>query len=499
MPRLSGTDAATLPALGEVLAGKYRVESELGRGGMGVVYRATHVLTTRPVAIKWLLPDAPGAATARQRLIREARTASTISDPSIVDVFDIVDEGRTAFLVMELLEGELLSEKLARERLTIAAILQLLLPAMRAVARAHESGVIHRDLKPDNLFVCRLPDGSERLKVLDFGISKLVAPDENEVSITRSGMTVGSPHYMPLEQLQGVTDLDGRVDVYAFGVILYEALTGQKPFGGTSYGEIAVRVAKHAPERPRALRPEIPPMLERAVLGALARERQARYPDMRSLIHALEIALHPELDVLSTTAPMGVPHFEPARELMRPEVPTARPVEAPSTKGADTAVSMRPASHVRSSVVIASLLTGLVLSAWWWRSATQVGNSKIPGSVSGTSPSKPHESKVRPPIDPHPVPPIDARDDRQTPPLQVPPLQAAALQAPPVESALVSPRPAPTARSVAEAKKANQTPEVVAPRTSPAEPSVRGPEAIESSAAKPTPQRRAGAISPSDF
>jgi len=495
MPTLSGIDAASLPALGEVLAGKYRVESELGRGGMGVVYRATHVLTTRPVAIKWLLPDAPGAATARQRLIREARTASTISDPSIVDVFDIVDEGRTAFLVMELLEGELLSEKLARERLSIAAIVQLLLPAMRAVARAHESGVIHRDLKPDNLFVCRLPDGSERLKVLDFGISKLVAPDENEVSITRSGMTVGSPHYMPLEQLQGVADLDGRVDVYAFGVILYEALTGQKPFGGTSYGEIAVRVATQAPELPRVLRPEIPPMLERAVLGALARERQARYPDMRSLIHALEIALHPELDVLSTTAPMGVPHLEPSR--VQPRVDATTPYEVPAKLGIDgvtdpsrpgAVVSARPVSLARSKVAFVSLLAGLALSAWWWRSALHVDNSKVPASVSGTIQSKPDERKARPPIEPSPVSPIEANDERPASPVQAQ-----------VDSASVSPRPGSAARTATEARNAPKAPKSDAPLSSPEEPTVAGPKAIDSRAAEPASQRRAGAISPSDF
>jgi serine/threonine protein kinase len=300
---------------------------------MGVVYRATNVVTEKRVAIKWLLHDSDDR-NARERFVREARAAARIPHPNVVDVYDVVEHEGSMFLVMEYLVGEPLSAILARGNLPINELLGLLLPAMRAVAVAHVRGVIHRDLKPENLFLCRQEDGSEHLKVLDFGISKVLASSaEKEESLTRSGSAVGTPRYMPVEQLSGDKDVDGRVDVYAFGVILYQALTGQLPFDGDSYGAIAIRVATYTPPLPRKVRPDIPPLLERAVLGAMARDRAARFATMDDLVKALEGALDPASDVngtLSATRP-ALPSLvasTPAKSLPAREVAPPRSIRA---------------------------------------------------------------------------------------------------------------------------------------------------------------------------
>ena len=269
--------------------GKYRIIRQLGAGGMGAVFEAENTLTRKRVAIKCLHAGRASHPDATARLLREAEAASRIRHPHVVDVYDVGRDADSVFLVMEYLEGEPLSQLLARGGMAMHALIALLLPAMRAVAEAHRLGVVHRDIKPDNIFLAREADARGPVpKVLDFGISKLSAHDGYQASLTLSGSTLGTPRYMAYEQLMSDKNIDGRVDVYAFGVILYEALTGQPPFDAETYPELIVKIAHGTMKPPKELRAELPSTLDRLVCWALERDRDRRVSSMGELIRELE-------------------------------------------------------------------------------------------------------------------------------------------------------------------------------------------------------------------
>jgi len=265
-----------LPRLGQIIGEKYRIEARLGRGGMGVVFRATHLVSRKAVALKWMLRSTTDGQ-AHRRLLREARAAGRIDHPNVVDVYDVGEEGACAYLVMELLHGEALRARLERGRLESREAIDLLLPALSGVSAAHRAGVIHRDLKPDNIFLCTGPDGSAReAKVLDFGVSAVSAQSTIDPALTDRATLLGTPAYMSPEQLASARDTDARTDVYALGVILYEALTGRLPFVAESHSGLIRAVAQDPPTLPRERCPDIPRELERVILGALSKQRQDR-------------------------------------------------------------------------------------------------------------------------------------------------------------------------------------------------------------------------------
>ncbi len=278
-----------MPKPGEVVGGKYEIEEMVGEGGMGAVFAARHRVTEKRVALKWMHPDLAADEDAVERFVREARAAGRIDHPNVVDIYDVGEHGGSTFLVMELLRGENLAERIEGRELKADQVIQILLPAMRGVAAAHRTGVIHRDLKPENIFLCRDPDGAYRgPKVLDFGISKVSSRDgSSNHRLTKSGMLIGTPYYMAPEQIRG-RGVDQRADVYAFGVILYEALTGRVPFNADNYGALVLEIANATPARPSALNARVPHTLERVVLKAMAREPGQRYADIESLARALE-------------------------------------------------------------------------------------------------------------------------------------------------------------------------------------------------------------------
>ncbi len=285
------TPAAPLPEPGAVLDGRYRLDAVLGAGGMGVVYTATHLTTGKHVAIKWMRArerSSDEQAKAAERFVREAKAAARIEHPNVVDVYDVGGDPLTPYLVMERLRGENLRTRLERQPLSWEEAVRLLAPVMQALGRAHAVGVVHRDLKPDNLFLAERPDGEHLLKVLDFGISRLASyGDDVEVSLTRTGAMIGTPVYMPLEQLRGASDLDGRTDVYALGVVLYEALTGQRPFPARNPAEYGALLASSEPLPLSALRPELKGAREDVVMRALARDREDRFESMEAFREAL--------------------------------------------------------------------------------------------------------------------------------------------------------------------------------------------------------------------
>lgn len=290
-PHCSDSTAALadVPQIGSVLGERYCVLETLGSGGMGVVFRAHNVVTGKQVAVKWLYPRAASQGEADGRPLREARAASCLRHPNVVDVYDILPDGTTSILVMELLVGETLRAYLKRApRIDVTELLALLLPAMDGVAAAHASGVIHRDLKPDNIFLESVPGRSSVIaKVLDFGIAKHM--DDAEHTLTETGKALGTPSYMSLEQLRGDKDIDARADVYALGVMLYEAITGQMPHDASSLPELAIKRATVAVPSVKELRPELPTSLARVIDWAIARDRDERVPDVRTLRDELEV------------------------------------------------------------------------------------------------------------------------------------------------------------------------------------------------------------------
>ena len=279
-----------MPTVGDIVADKYEIQALVGEGGMGSVFRAKHRFTGKRVALKWMLPELARNEDAVHRFLREAKAAGRIAHPNVVDIYDVGQHHASYFLVMEYLHGEPLTSLLSRGSLAPEQIVDILLPCMAGVAAAHKKGVIHRDLKPDNIFLCRSEEGIYlQPKVLDFGISKL-AGNDNELNprLTRTGAVMGTPYYMSPEQIRGSHDVDGRCDVYAFGVIMYEALTGRVPFRAESYSALVLEIATGTPAMPRQLNPSLSEGLQAVLMRAMAREPRDRYQDIGELAVALE-------------------------------------------------------------------------------------------------------------------------------------------------------------------------------------------------------------------
>lgn len=274
------------PLLGQVIAGKYEIISMLGKGGMSVVYKAKHQMMDRMVAVKMLRPELVAVPQLLQRFKQESNAVSALRHPNIVTVFDygLVDSSGTPYLIMDYLEGDVLSAILKRDHhLAPERAIHLFAQACDALAHAHDQGVIHRDIKPANLLVRVEKNGEESLTIFDFGIAKMLGQDGSTIhKLTTSGEVFGSPLYMSPEQCSG-EHIGKKTDTYSLACVLYEALCGQPPLGGTSPMETLM---KHVNEDPRSLsevNPEldIPEGLEDAVMQALSKDPADRQIDMR--------------------------------------------------------------------------------------------------------------------------------------------------------------------------------------------------------------------------
>ena len=257
---------------------------------MGAIYDVSHHVTGKRFALKWLKPELTKVQGAVERFIQEARIGAQFDHPNFIEVYDIGQDADSLYIVMELLEGESLSDRLTKTpRLAPQAACELLCPCMEAIALAHEAGVVHRDLKPANIFVCKASAFvPEHARVLDFGVSKLVNGsrlDRNQWTLTTPGMVLGTPHYMAPEQMRG-EEVDARADVYAFGVILYEVLSGEPPFQAESFADLLAQVLTETP-RPLDRLVDVPERLAEIVAKAMAREPSDRFASMAALLEAL--------------------------------------------------------------------------------------------------------------------------------------------------------------------------------------------------------------------
>jgi Tol biopolymer transport system component len=290
------------------LLGPYRVDDKLGEGGMGEVYAATDTRLGREVAIK-ILPEEFAVDPDRlARFEREARAAAALNHPHIAAVYDIGLEGSTHFMVQELLQGQTLQDRIAAGKIPPSAALQYAIEIAEALGAAHAAGIAHRDLKPANVFVTR----QDHAKVLDFGLAKLTekavrgdgsATQSPTVLATSTGQIMGTAGYMAPEQITG-EDVDTRADIFAFGCLLFEMLTGQRAFGGKNLPEVLHRIANESPTSPSSVNPSVGPDLDRLVAKCLAKEPSRRYQGAADLaVDLREIASAPETAAPEPTAP----------------------------------------------------------------------------------------------------------------------------------------------------------------------------------------------------
>src|SRR5512146_471293 len=267
------------PLVGQVLGDRYRLVAHIGSGGMGAVYRAEHVVLGKRMAVKVLRPELSDDEDLVRRFQHEAIAASQIGQENIVAVTDF---GRTPhgalYFVMEELDGVSLSALLHDGPLPLERAAMLLAQICRALAAAHERGIVHRDLKPDNVIVLRRDDGSDFVKVVDFGIAKSRAVPERP-RVTRAGTIIGTPEYMAPEQ-GAAASVDHRADIYAFGVLAYELVTGGVPFHAQNAIATVLEHQTKAVVPPGQLRPGMPPEFETLVMKALAKRPEARHQTM---------------------------------------------------------------------------------------------------------------------------------------------------------------------------------------------------------------------------
>jgi serine/threonine-protein kinase len=285
---------AAVLAPGEILAGKYRIDRVLGKGGMGYVLHAVHTQLDQPVAIKFLSPDLCEKREAVARFLREARAAVRIQSEHVARVIDVgtLDDG-APFMVMEYLEGHDLAAELEfRDRLLVSAAIDYVLQACEALAEAHANGIVHRDLKPANLFLTRRADGSAFIKVLDFGISKALVGEGDALappaaSLTATQGLIGSPHYMSPEQVRKPKDVDARTDIWSLGIILHELLTGLPPFMSDTPMSVLAAVVSDPPPSVREVRPEVSEGLQAVIFKCLEKDVSRRYQSVAELAEAL--------------------------------------------------------------------------------------------------------------------------------------------------------------------------------------------------------------------
>jgi serine/threonine-protein kinase len=341
---------------GRVIDERYEIIEPIGHGGMGIVFRALHVDLNRRVALKILNPELVSDPTALGRFRREARALGAISHPNAVSVMDFgVTEDGLAFLVMELLEGRTLRQILREAPIPLHRAARILTQVCGAVAEAHRCGVIHRDLKPDNIMLVG-PDGeAETAKVLDFGIAKLRSTSRVSARLTAHDTVVGTPHYMAPEACER-GEFTPASDVYALAIILYEMIAGVAPFDGANALDVAVRQVNDPPPALRTYRQDIPAEIEHVVMRSLAKAPGKRHASAADLADQFAAAVRTEeLNFGHTTTRLTHPAQEAAR------VP-ARPATAgPHPAGVESGVRPRIPRGVVFGLLVAGGLLGITL------------------------------------------------------------------------------------------------------------------------------------------
>ncbi len=425
---------------GAVVAGKLEIVRRIGEGGMGAVYEVVHQITKHHRAMKVLHPDAGAKPGLVERFFREASAAGRIGNAHIAETFDAgtLANGEP-FLVMELLHGETLAERIARGPIDAAELVDFALQACDGVAAAHEAGIIHRDLKPENLFITQR-EGRPFLKILDFGVSKF-QKTESVRALTNDGALIGTPFYMPPEQLEGRGVIDARVDVYALGVILYECAARRRPFEASTLPHLAVLIHEAKPAPLTGLRPDLPAELVSAITRAMHPDPEARFPAARALAAALAASLpaQPAAGSARSEAPT-----------LLSDAPPPPPVASANAPSSEIALSRSRLDSRRSSALwLLAPLAFVSLVLWVTRSRSSAhGDAPAAVSLSVAVPSPTPsaiESEVlstEPPSGGLPAPSTSAVAEKRSPKLRPlePPVRVVPSAAPVPEPSAASPR-----------------------------------------------------------
>ena len=343
------------PLAGGARVGDYEIVRALGEGAFGAVYEALRQPLGKRTALKVLHRQHAQRREVVERFVREARVVAALEHPHIVHVFDVGAHEGVPFIAMEFLEGETLSARLARKPLPARSeSVDMLLGVMSAVAAAHDRGVIHRDLKPDNIFLARMPAGPPQPRLLDFGIAKVL---EGELTLTRTNAMLGTPMYMSPEQAQESKHITGASDQWSLGVILYQCVVGERPFEARSLLGLLNAITRTEPVAPDQRVPELPAGLSRAILRALAKEPDQRFPTVR----AFGMALLPYASdaVRAHWEPYFTPHDEAEPIGFRATIPSEERIHPPAapephaiTLNPSTRPS-RPSPRLRGPIVAA--------------------------------------------------------------------------------------------------------------------------------------------------
>lgn len=380
--------------LDQIIDGKYRVVRVIGAGGMGTVYEGENVRIGRRVAIKVLNAEAADAPDVRRRFEREAQVAAKIGSPYICDVLDLGDlpEGQ-CYLVMEYLEGRSLDEVLQdQEKLPPEEVATIAVQLLEGLQSMHDVGIVHRDLKPANIFIAKSGNGGKEIvKILDFGISKFQASPE-AVSLTQTGALLGTPLYMSPEQARGDKELDNRSDLYAVGVCLYRALSGNLPFVGDNFRQLLFKIALDEPPTLRQHAPEIDEMFESIVSKAMHKDPASRFQTAKELQQSIigwsKVHGRSSLGLASTVAsqpPLVSSNRTPARSAMSP-LATSGENRTPS--GWEQALSDAEIVVAESVIVQASTGPGTV------RSSESIGGAKVAAAEAEPALSASQAAKV---------------------------------------------------------------------------------------------------------
>ncbi len=301
---------------GQVIAGKYRLNSLLGQGGMATVWCATNTFTDRQFAVKFLLPTFAQTPEAAQRFMMEAKVSGRVQHANVIEVIDVGQaEDGSLFLVMELLHGDSLEHVIRKQKppMLVHDFLSVMLDVARALAAAHRAGVIHRDLKPSNIMIHKDREGVAVPKVLDFGVSKFLLEGDRDNSLTIAGTVLGSPLYMSPEQAMGLADLDHRTDLFAFGAILFEALCGFRCYDAPNFNALIVTIATTQPKNVDHYAAHLPESLRALVRNCLVTDKNQRAESFEHIIERLT----PIIAEMKAASPMRLP------------VPVRRPGEPP--------------------------------------------------------------------------------------------------------------------------------------------------------------------------
>ncbi|MEA2747168.1 MAG: eukaryotic-like serine/threonine-protein kinase [Myxococcales bacterium] len=355
-------------SVGTVINERYKLEAVIGEGGMGVVFEATHLGLGRTVAVKVVRGGQSDGADAAARLVREARVVGTLRSPHVAHVLDVGEHEGEPFLVMERLHGRTVHDLVRAEgALGVEQVAALVIQACHALDDAHRHGIVHRDVKPSNMFLVADETDAVSLKIIDFGISKSLPIDaDGSHNETKTGTLLGSPSFMSPEQIRSSKDVDARTDIWSLGIVMYFLLTAKKPFEAESLLDLMTSVVHETPPRLRAIRPDVPDAVERVVLRCLAKDREDRYATAAELAHALapfappvprDLALAMPLDrgpVSSNRAPSS------RKEIMRGTTPERPPASDPNSETLTASVTAslrtpgaRPSTRTRTVAVVA--------------------------------------------------------------------------------------------------------------------------------------------------